>query len=79
MHLTNEITNKHKMVEKFSVASLHLVFRHFGTRETLGCSRVGKSRVQKVNLRHSNRNCTGSGEIPLTIVETRVCCELGLQ
>ena len=65
------------MIETFSVASLHLAFRHFGTRETLGCSRVGKSRVQKVKLRHSSGNSTHSGETPLTIVATRVRRELG--
>ena len=62
----------------FSVASLHLAFRHFGTRETLGCSKVDKSRVQKVRLRHSSGNSTHLGETPLTIVKTRVRRELGL-
>ena len=61
----------------FSVASLHLAFRHFGTQETLGCGRVDKSRVRKVKLCHSSKNCTRSGETPLTIVETRVRRELG--
>ena len=60
------------------VASLHLAFRHFGTRETLGCSRVDKSRVQKVKLRYSSGNSTRSGENPLTIVETRVRRKLSL-
>ena len=61
----------------FLVASLHLAFRHFGTRETLGCNRVDKSRVQKVKLRHSSANSIRSGETPLTLVETRVRRELG--
>ena len=59
-------------------ASLHLAFRHFGTRETIGCSRVDKSRVQKVKLRHSSANSTRSGETPLTRVETRVRRELNI-
>ena len=54
----------------FSVASVQLAISHFGTRETLGCSRVDKS--QKVKLRHSRGNSTRSGETPLTIVKTRV-------
>ena len=62
----------------FSVASLHIAFRHFGTRETLGCSRVDKSRVQKVKLRHSSGNSTRSGKTPLTIVEIRGHRELGV-
>ena len=62
----------------FSVASLNLAVRHFQTRETLGCSRVDKSRVQKVRIRHSSGNSTRSGETPPTIVETRVRHELGL-
>ena len=63
----------------FLVASLHLVFRHFGTRETLGYSRVEKSRVQKIKLRHSSGNSTCSGETPLSIVETRVRRDQGLR
>ena len=55
----------------FSVASLHLAFHHFGSQETLGCSRVDRSRVQKVKLHLSSGNSTCSGETPLTIVETR--------
>ena len=62
----------------FLVASLHLAFRHFGTRETLGCSRVDKSQVQKVKLRHPSENSTRSGETPLTRVETRLHHELSL-
>ena len=53
--------------------------RHFGTRETQGCSRVDKSQVQNVKLRHSSENATRSGETPLTRVETRVRRELGLK
>ena len=56
----------------FSVASLHIAFRHFETRETPSCNRVDKSRVQNVKLRHSSGNSNRSGEISLTIVETRV-------
>ena len=51
----------------FSVASVQLAITHFGTRETLGCSRVDKS--QKVKLRHSRGNSTRSGETPPTIVK----------
>ena len=38
------------MIENVFGRLLHLAFRHFGTRETLGCSRVDMSRVQKVKL-----------------------------
>ena len=34
----------------FLVASLHVAFSHFGTQETLGCSRFDKSQVQKVKF-----------------------------
>ena len=66
------------MVENVFGRFITSCFRHFGTRQTLGCRRVGKSRVQKVKIRHSSRNSTRSGETQLTIVETRVRRELGL-
>ena len=67
------------MIENVFGRFITSCFRHFGTRETLGFSMVDKSQVQKVKLRHSSGNSTLSGETPLTIVEARVCRELGLR
>ena len=73
-----KLTNKKNDRKRFRSLHFILLSATFGTQETLGCSRVDKSRVQKVKLRHSSGNSTHSGETPLTIVETRVRRELGL-
>ena len=74
-----KLTNKQNDRKHFRSLRYILLSTILELGETLGCSRVEKSRVQKVKFRHSSQNSTRSGETPLTIVETRVRRELALE